>query len=630
MILIGFNARAQYDPNTLYIPRNIKQAYANGTRSMDGRPGKNYWQNHSRYDIHINVDPKTRKLEGHEQIVYFNNSPDTLNSIVFRLTQNVHKPGAVLASPRDSTFFTSGIHIDSFSENDSLKPWDELPYFNTFQRVRLSHPLMPGDSMQFAFQWHYTISLSNDREGMIDSTTFYIGYFYPRVAVYDDYEGWNTIEFNNFIEFYNDFNDYTLSVEVPGNYAVWATGRLLNISDVMQPEIAERFKKSESTDDPVHVITQDDWKAKKVTRENEMNTWKWKAGNVSDVSVVISDHFDWDASSIVVDNAAGRRASVQAVYCDTVSDFKYEIGMEREALNYLSHVWPGVPYPYEKTVVVQSYNGGGMEYPMMVNESTFGNDTSLQESVVSHEIAHTYMPFYMGINETQYAFMDEGWATTFEYLIDYKMLGKEKADKLFKGFNVIWTIYRKGMLHDHSQDYDMPDISPSPNLSTAYEMNAYGKPSLAYLALKDYLGDEMFGKCLHEYMNRWHGKHPMPWDFFYTFNDASGKNLNWFWNNWFFSNNYMDIGIRNVSQTRGGYTLDLDNIGGMAMPFDVKVTWTDGSVEVIHQTPGVWEKSIKSASIKIDSKKKKLKSIVLDGGIYMDANEKDNTWMNNK
>ena len=172
----------------------------------------------------------------------------------------------------------------------------------------------------------------------------------------------------------------------------------------------------------------------------------------------------------------------------------------------------------------------------------------------------------------------------------------------------------------------MPIVTPANVLrGAAYGNNAYGKPSLGYLAVKDLLGDDLFKKCLHDYIERWHGKHPIPWDFFYSFNNSAGQNLNWFWNNWYFTNNYIDLAVQQVTATTGGYTLLIKNIGGYPAPTNVLITYTDGSKETLHQTPAIWSSNQKEATVSI-STQKKIKSLRLNGGIFMDANETDNNW----
>jgi hypothetical protein len=216
--------------------------------------------------------------------------------------------------------------------------------------------------------------------------------------------------------------------------------------------------------------------------------------------------------------------------------------------------------------------------------------------------------------------MDEGWATTFEILIGRDDLGVEKAEELYKQFRV------RGWINDPSPGQDVAIISPGDNLiGEALGNNEYGKASLGYLAMKDLLGDELFKKCLHEYMNRWHGKHPLPWDFFFTFNDVTKRNLNWFWNGWFFNHNYIDLAIKSATRSGNDYSIIIENLGGMPAPVDVTANYSDGTKESFHQTPAIWQSNQQQAIVKI-SPKKKVASISLDGGIFMDADVMNNTW----
>jgi aminopeptidase N len=260
-----------------------------------------------------------------------------------------------------------------------------------------------------------------------------------------------------------------------------------------------------------------------------------------------------------------------------------------------------------------------MEYPMMVNDNTTP-DTTFSKFVAEHEIAHSWFPFYMGINETRFGFMDEGWATTLEYLVGVNDMGKAAEERLYKNFRVA------GWIRDNSADEDLPIITPGNILSGAgLGNNEYGKASLGYLAMKDLLGDDGFRKCLHAFMDRWHGRHPIPWDFFYTFNDVSGKNLNWFWNAWYFSNGYIDLAIDDVTTKRKNTAVTLKNIGGFPAPVDMIIDYTDGTTDTRHLGPGIWEADMTKAVVEIDSKKE-IRSIKLDGGIFMDADMANNSW----
>jgi hypothetical protein len=611
IITASFSISAQ----DLYMPRSIKQSYNKATRSMDGRPGKSYWQNRGVYTITVTAMPPDRTIKGTETITYFNNSPDTIRSPVFKLFLNIHRPGVPRNGGAGPDYLTSGVHIDEMSINGQKRTWRENIF--TYQSYRLPQPLAPHDSVQLSFDWHYDVSLQSGREGMIDSTTYFLAYFYPRFAVYDDYNGWDRMDFMDSHEFYSDFNDYTVTINVPKNYIVWGTGTLQKPETLLQPVFLKRFNQSLSSDETIRIVTKEDLAAKNVTTQNAMNSWQFKAKDIPDMAFGLSDHFNWDACSAVVDDKTGRRAGAQAAYNDTAADYHHVAQYARHSLDWLSHNWPGIPYPYEKTTVFQGY--AGMEYPMMANDETY-EDTLFSRFVAEHEIAHTYMPFYMGINETRYGFMDEGWATTFEILIGREDLGVEKAEKLYKQFRV------SGWINDPSPDEDIPIITPGDAMTgNGFGNNEYGKASLGYLAAKDLLGDVQFKKCLQAYMDRWHGKHPIPWDFFFTYNDVSGKNLNWFWSNWFFSNNYIDLSLKNTDITNKGCTLTIENIGGMAAPVDVVLTYDDGSTEKFHQTPAIWEKDQKETTVSIATKKK-IQSIKLDGGIFMDADESNNKW----
>lgn len=609
---VGF-ANAQ----SLYLPRNVQQAFKKETRSPDGRPGKNYWQNSGNYVINVTALPPDRNIKGSETITYFNNSPDTIKNPVIKLILNIHKPGALRFGDASEDYLTSGIHVDAMTVNGKAQKWEEPEYHYTYQRFHLDKALLPHDSVQLTFDWHYQISLRSGREGMIDSTTYFLAYFYPRVAVFDDIDGWDRMDFTDGQEFYNDFNNYTLKVTAPKNYIVWATGTLQNPNAVLQPKYIDKLNASMNTDSIIHIATKNDLATKNVTAQNQMNTWQWAASDITDVTCALSDHYVWDASSVVVDDVTKRRASVQSAFNDTAKDFHQMVEFGRHALDWLSHNWPGIPYPFPKTTIVQGY--AGMEYPMMVNDETYP-DATFSRFVVEHEIAHTWFPFYMGINETRYGFMDEGWATTFELLIGRADVGKETAENLYKQFRV------EGWINDPSSEEDLPIITPGNILDgRGLGNNEYGKPSLGYLAMKDLLGDGMFKKCLQEYIDRWHGKHPIPWDFFNTFNDASGKNLNWFWNSWYFSNNYIDMAVQKVTKSTNGYNVVIKNIGGYPAPLDLSITYEDGTTETLHQTPAIWMKDLKETTVDVLTKKK-IKSLVIDGGIFMDADESNNSW----
>lgn len=600
----------------LFVSRDVQQAYTKETRSKDGRPGKNYWQNRGSYNMHITAMIPGRTISGKETIQYFNESPDTLRTLIIKLFLNVHKPGAPRELPASKDYLTEGVHIDEVKINGVVTKWSSDGLF-TSEQLRLKEPLLPKGKVELGFKWHYEISKESGREGMIDSSTYFLAYFYPRVSVYDDYNGWDDIDFTDSREFYSDFNDYDVTIKVPANYVVWGTGTLQQPEKVLQPEILKRYRQSLTGDEVVNIATKNDVVNKAVTLQNDTNEWRFTCTNLPDVAFGISDHYLWDGSSVVVDDATGRRASAQAAYTDAAKDYRHVSGFTRHSLNWFSHNWPGIAYPYEKMTIFQGF--ADMEYPMMANNSSFP-DTTFAKFVAEHEIAHTYMPFYMGVNETRYGCMDEGWATAFEYLIGIADMGEEKATSFFQRFRV------NSWINSQSPTQLIPIIAPADGLTIrSFGNNIYGKPAVGYLAMKDLLGDAVFKNCLQEFMKRWNGKHPMPWDMFYTFNNVSGKNLDWFWRKWFFEPSYIDIAIRSVTQKAMQYSITLQNIGGMTAPVNVVLNYADGTKEIIHHTPAIWEKNQELTTVNIAAKKQ-VQAITLEGGIYMDADKINNEW----
>ncbi|KQR72277.1 M1 family metallopeptidase [Pedobacter sp. Leaf176] len=616
LALLAYLGSSVVSAQELYMPRNIKAAYAKGTRAMNGAPGPNYWQNHGKYNMDIKVDTDTKVVSGSEEIVYSNNSTDTLKTLAIRFVNNLHKPTAPRSGSVSQDFLSAGLSISAFSVDGetiavNTKDW------GTVGNVRLKKPLAPKSKITIKINWDYPLSKESGREGQIDPTTLYVAYSYPRISVYDDYNGWDRIPHTDRAEFYNDFNDYTFSVKAPKNYVVYATGDLLNPDEVLQPEIASRLKKSYLTDEIQHIANEQELKDGKVTMQKDWNTWKFKANHITDVCFGLSSTYLWDAASVVVDTKANRRVSTQAAYNVKSKDFPNSVKNNLYALNWFSNNWPGVPYPFSKMTAFQGF--ADMEYPMMVNDSDTG-DPVFAQLVQDHEVAHTYFPFYMGINETRYAYMDEGWATTLEYLIGIAEHGKEAADKFYKSFRV------QRYINDKSTEEDQPIISMSDQVSgSGYGNNSYGKASLSYLALKDMLGDDLFKKALHHYMNNWNGKHPIPWDYFNSMNTGSGQNLNWFFQNWFFTNNYIDLALTKPQIASGKATFVIKNEGGFAIPFDILVTDTEGKTETIHKTPAVWKANQKEMTMTINTNRK-IKSIKLDGGIFMDATPTDNVY----
>ena len=606
---------------SLYMPRDIKKAYEDGTRSFDGKPGPKYWENFADYKIKVAIDTSTRSIIGEETINYKNNSPDTLKDIVFRLYQNLYRKGEMRDFPVDTTDLTDGMKINELTINGNKVNVDSngagFRISGTNMIVKLDQPLPSKDSLNIGCKWNFIMPLKTDiRMGMIDSTSYYVGYWYPQVSVYDDINGWDMIQYTGRQEFYNNFGNFDVEITVPKNYVVWATGILQNPEEVFTKKYLERRKESETSDSVIHIITLNDLDKGGITTANPKNTWHFKAENVTDFAFAASDHYLWDAGSAIVDDKTGRRTIVAAAYRKQALDFPDVTKIGMKSIEYYSKKIPGVPFPYPKMTVVNGSHGGGMEYPMMVNDYSAPN-LARTLGVTAHEIAHTYFPFYMGIDETKYAWMDEGWATTFTTFVE------SDSVKGYASQDWITRVYDEFA----GNELEMPMMIPSTLLrGESYGIASYFRPTEAYLTLKDMLGEKLFLKALHEYINRWHGKHPLPYDFFYSFNNALNENLDWFWKPWFFESGDPDLAIKNVSIEDNKIKIVIKKIGNIPVPVNIVAYYTDGTRDSIYQTAGVWKNRTDEYVFEIKTNKK-LSKVVLGNNSIPDANLKNNVYI---
>jgi hypothetical protein len=633
LVLTASVALAQApEGTTLYMPSNVQRAFDNGTRSPDGNPGEDYWQNRSEHIMTINVMPPNRQVSATEEITYYNNSPYPLSTLVMRLYLNVHQPEAMRAKAVMPNFLTDGIVIDEFRVNGEVKPWPgQLGPGSTVALVGLDEPVAPNESVSLYFRWHFDLADAESlgdgsawKEGVIDDTTFFLGYFYPRVSILDDVDlGFDTVEFNLGGEWYGDFVDYTFEVNAPRNFVVWATGDLLNPDEVLQPEYAQRLEESLTSDEVINIADPDEIQDGLVTTQDEIVTWRWQADNVRDIGIALSDHYFWDAGSVVVDPDTGRRASVQAAYNEEATDFQEMVEFGKSALEFGSTEWPGVAYPYSKTTIIRG--GADEEYPMMANDGSDPENPDYTRFVAAHELLHSWFPFYMGIDERRYPMLDEGWVTAFEHLINTRDMGVDEANEQFV---MIRSAGPGNAILAASSGRDLPIITPLDAMrasTISFGTNPYGKPAQGYLVLKEMMGDEAFKAALHEFIDRWNGKHPLPWDMFNTFNDVADEDLTWFFNAWFFEPNYTDLALESVESADDGYEIQIRNVGGWPIPFDVNVIYADGSEESFRQSPAIWQDSPDVATITLEDNQE-LQSITLDSGIFADVMPANNIW----
>jgi hypothetical protein len=604
-----------FSQSNLFIPRDVLAAYEKGTRSFDGTPGERYWQNFSEYKINVSVEPKTRLVKGNEVITYYNNSPDSLYEIVFNIIQDLNKPETERNREISKEAITSGVDIERFAVNDSDIVIIDNEYFlrkNTLLTVILDEPVPPNSKISFQIDWNFIIPKGkNPRMGTYDSTSFLIAYWFPQVAVYDDIDGWDKLAHNGEQEFYNDFSNFDVEIRVPNTFGVWATGILQNPDEVLTPAYLSRYEEAHISDEIINIVTKDEVRSGKIyNSDSEFNTWKYKAENVTDFTFGISDHYLWDAVSLVVDEDTDRRTYVAAVYKEESEDFYEVADIAKKAINYFSNILPAVPFPFPSLTV---FNGrGGMEFPMMIND---GSEVSRARTVdvTSHETAHQYMPFYLGINEEKYSWMEEGMA---EFLpFDFQ----REEGEYFPRIRIVIGYERFA-----GEEMEMPMMIPNfqlRDLTRVYSI--YFRPALAYDFLREVLGKALFNKCMHEYIKRWHGKHPIPYDFFFTINEVTGKDLSWYWKPWFFERGYPDLAIKNASYDNGKLEIEIEKVGIIPIPVNLVVTCKDYSRIEVYESATVWEKGNNILKIERESDSNPL-SIILGSDFIPDSNEKNN------
>ncbi len=314
---------AQQD--NLYIPRNVQKAYDSGTRSADGKPGKNYWQNFAEYNLKIKFNPKSRLVEGSETIIYYNNSPDTLDKLIIRNYPDFFRRGVLRAYGIEIEDESEGLTLEKLIVN--TENFDVTKNSNKFSRSGTNatvkcNPILPHQKSKLEIQWHYTLNKgSHVRTGQVDDGSYFIAYSFPRIAVYDDVDGWDENKYLGTNEPYFDFGNFNADITVPKNYVVWATGELQNENEVFRQNIMQKLKQSKTSEKPVFVIDSIDLDNKNITVKNKWNTFKFNAANVPDFAFAISDHYLWQASSMIVDSVSKKKTTINTVFNKIHKDY---------------------------------------------------------------------------------------------------------------------------------------------------------------------------------------------------------------------------------------------------------------------------------------------------------------------
>lgn len=543
-------------------------ATPNMFRTASGAPGPAYYQQQADYKIDVELDDKNSKLSGSETITYTNNSPDSLEYLWVQLDQNQAKANTQ-TSLAESDKISQVLALDGFSSKYLKKDLERgfnieqvkdakgsaLSYTinETMMRINLTSPLKPGEKISFSIKWWYNINNYRKEGGRSgyelfekDGNKLYvIAQFYPRMAVYNDVEGWQNMQFWGSGEFALPFGNFDVNITVPADHVIDATGELMNRSEVFTAEQVKRYEQAQkSFDKPVVIVTQAEAEAAEKGFSEKKKTWKFSAKNVRDFGIASSRKFIYDAMAVKIGNRTVMAESVYPKEANPLWGETSTMVVAHTLKSYSSHTFD---YPYPKAVSV-SAEDQGMEYPMICwnygrpdeNGVTSREVKNGMIGVIIHEVGHTFFPMIVNSDERQWTWMDEGLNSFLEYLAEQE-LDPNFPSRRGPAKNIV--PYMSG-----DQKFLEPIMSNSETIHQ-FGNNAYGKPATGLNILREVvMGRELFDHAFRTYANRWKFKHPTPEDFFRTMEDASAVDLDWFWRGWFYSTDFVDIGIKDVKQ----------------------------------------------------------------------------------
>lgn len=532
-------------------------------RAGSGAPGHKYWQQRADYKMDITLDDENQKLYGEETITYYNNSPDQLKYLWVQLDQNVRAKDSDSYKIRTSSIsdslrfadldwwepdFDGGFKIDYVKDNGG----NDLPYTinKTMMRIDMPRQLQPGAMYTFKIKWWYNI---NDRMKIggrsgyeffeADSNYLYtIAQFFPRMAVYNDHDGWQHKQFLGAGEFALVFGNYEVNITVPADHVVGSTGVLQNPKTVLTEKQRQRLEDSKTAEHPIEIVTQAEAEEAETKRASGTKTWTFKAENVRDFAFASSRKFIWDAQGVKLGD---RTVMAMSYYPKEANPLWGQYSTKTVAHTLRTYSKYTFDYPYPVAISVNAKRIG-MEYPMICfNYGRCEEDGTYSErvkwgviGVIIHEVGHNWFPMIVNSDERQWTWMDEGLNTFLQYLTEREF---DRDFPVRRGSPRSIAEYMGG---------DKSTIAPiMTNSESIYQLgnNAYAKPTAALNILREtVMGRELFDYAFKEYANRWKFKHPTPADFFRTMEDASAVDLDWFWRGWFFTTDHVDLAIENV------------------------------------------------------------------------------------
>ncbi|MDR6529100.1 hypothetical protein J2787_004543 [Chryseobacterium rhizosphaerae] len=596
------------------------------TRSASGQPGHAYWQNSADYHMNVSLNEDKKEIAGTAEITYTNNSPDALNFLWLQLDQNLFAKdsrgnGVVpMSGSRNGAHgeeLNGGYHIKSVKLDGK-----EVQYTITDTRMQIDLPKelkAKGGKAKIAIEYSFiSPEYGSDRMGVQDTKNgkiFTMAQWYPRMCVYDDVLGWNTMPYLGASEFYLEYGNITANITVPASHYVVASGELLNEKEVYTKEEINRWNDARNSDKTVMIHSESEIGKNKTAGTK---TWKFKIVQARDFAWASSSGFIIDASRINL--PSGKKSlAISAYPAESAGDKAWGRSTEytKAAIEHYSNKWYEYTYPAATNV---AGNEGGMEYPGIV----FCHMDSKGESlwgVTDHEFGHNWFPMIVGSNERLFAWMDEGFNTFINGLSTEAFNKGEYYKKP--------NLARSGsyLMGDHLEPIMVgPDNMKERNIAAL----AYYKPGTGLSVLREaILGPEKFDKAFRTYINRWAFKHPTPWDFFHTMENVSGEELNWFWRGWFFNKWKIDQAVKNVKYINGdfknGAEVTVENLGQLPMPTTVQVKFKDGTLKTVKIPVEVWKRNTEW-TFKVEAAKE-IDEVKLDpNAVVPDINAKNNTW----
>jgi len=476
--------------------------------------------------------------------------------------------------------------------------------------------LAPGGSAELEIDWHFLVPEGTFRMGREGSEVFYLAQWYPQIAVYDDLDGWARDPYMGDGEFYLEYGDFDVLITAPAGWLVSASGVLQNPEHVLTPAAAGRLAAA-SHDAITQVVSIADRDAGQATAPGDPDgklTWHYVAENVRDFAWGSSNRYVWDATraDYADDDGQPRSTAIYSLYRPEKPNWERSAEYARHAIESHSHWYP---YPYPQMTVNEGIIGGGMEYPMITIIGGGRTPLSLY-GVISHELAHMWWPMVVGSNERRFAWMDEGLASFSEDIFTPTLFPESPG-----GLGSLAGYLRIAGTDAETESMRAADLyGPFGNRGLA----SYGKPATGFRALRSILGESTFDGAMRTYIRRWAFKHPNPLDLFHTFEDATGQDLDWFFNSWMYTTRVMDQAIVDVRSAGGGVTVSLEDRGEIAMPVWLQVTTADGRQVDARFGREIWQNGRAEVRVAVEGA---VAQVVIDAQRQLpDVNREDNSW----